>query len=48
MVDLLGLTVIIMTVINTIIMSVIIIKGTAKINGDGAFWVLKRFERGQT
>jgi hypothetical protein len=48
MVDLLGLTVIIMTVINTIIMNIIIIKGTAKINGDGAFWVLKRFERGQT
>jgi hypothetical protein len=48
MVDLWGLTVIIMTVINTIIMIIIIIKGTAKINGDGAFWILKRFERGQT
>jgi hypothetical protein len=48
MVDLLGLTVIIMTVINTIIMIIIIIKSAAKINGDGAFWVLKRFERGQT
>jgi hypothetical protein len=48
MVDLLGLTVIIMTVINTIIMIIIIIKSTAEINGDGAFCVLKRFERGQT
>src|ERR1700693_1418709 len=37
MVDLLGLTVIIMTVINTIIMIIIIIKNTAKINDDGAF-----------
>jgi hypothetical protein len=48
MVDLLGLTLIIMIVINAIIMRIIIIKGTAKINGDGAFWVLKRFEGGQT
>jgi hypothetical protein len=48
MVDLLGLTVIIMIDINTIIMIVIIIKGPAKINGDGAFWILKRSEGGQT
>jgi hypothetical protein len=45
MVDLLDLTVIITTVINTIIMIVIIVERTAEINGDGAFWVLKQFER---
>jgi hypothetical protein len=48
MVDLWRLTLIIMFVINTIIMNVIIIKGTPEINGNGAFWVLKRFERGET
>ena len=39
--DLLGLTVIITDVINTIIMIAIIRKDTAKINGDGAFGSFK-------